>query len=97
LERGGYAYIMTNRSNSVLYTGSTSDLYNRVQEHVSKIYPKSFTARYNINKLVYFEIFEFVDEAIAREGQIKKMSRSKKIELIERNNPNWSDLENELD
>ncbi|MEE4175925.1 MAG: GIY-YIG nuclease family protein [Bacteroides sp.] len=97
MERGGYAYIMTNRSNSVLYTGSTSDLYNRVQEHVSKIYPKSFTARYNINKLVYFEIFEFVDEAIAREGQIKKMSRSKKIELIERNNPNWSDLENELD
>jgi putative endonuclease len=97
LERGGYVYIMTNKTNRVLYTGSTSDLFNRVQEHVSKIYPRSFTSRYNINKLVYFEFFEFVDEAIAREGQIKKMSRSKKIELIEKDNPNWSDLVNELD
>ena len=88
---------MTNRSNSVLYTGSTSDLYNRVQEHVIKTYPKSFTARYNINKLVYIEFFEFIDEAIAREAQIKKMLRSKKIELIEINNPIWSDLVNELD
>ena len=88
---------MTNRSNSVLYTGSTSDLYNRVREHMHKTYPRSFTARYNINKLVYFEFFEFVDEAIEREGQIKKMSRSKKIELIEKTNTNWSNLVNELD
>ena len=96
MERGGYLYIMTNRSNKVLYTGSTSDLYNRVQEHMHKTYPKSFTARYNINRLIYFEFYEFIDEAIERELQIKKMSREKKISLIKKKNPKWINMITQL-
>jgi len=93
MERGGFAYIMTNnRSSKVLYTGSTADLIIRANQHKNKYYPKSFTARYNITKLVYYEYFHFIDEAIAKENQIKKMSRLKKINLIEKNNPEWKDL-----
>jgi len=97
LERGGFAYIMTNRSNRVLYIGSTATLYDRVYEHKTKFYTNSFTAKYNINKLVYYEYFHFIDEAIARERQIKNMSRQKKINLIERNNPEWKDLTESLE
>ena len=88
---------MTNRSNRVLYVGSTATLYDRVYEHKTKFYPNSFTAKYNINKLVYYEYFHFIDEAIAREGQIKNMSRQKKINLIERNNPERKDLTESLE
>jgi len=88
---------MTNRSNRVLYVGSTATLYDRVYEHKTKFYPNSFTAKYNINKLVYYEYFHFIDEAIARERQIKNMSRQKKINLIERNNPEWKDLTESLE
>ena len=88
---------MTNKSNRVLYVGSTADLYNRVYEHKTKFYPNSFTAKYNVNKLVYYEYFHFIDEAIAREGQIKKMSRQKKISLIERSNSEWKDLTESLE
>ena len=59
---------MTNKSNRVLYVGLTADLYTRVYEHKTKFYPNSFTAKYNINKPVYYEYFHFIDEAIAREG-----------------------------
>lgn len=88
---------MTNRSNRVLYVGSTATLYDRVYEHKTKFYPNSFTAKYNIRKLVHYEYFHFIDEAIAREGQIKKMSRQKKINLIERSNPEWKDLTESLE
>ena len=93
LVKGEYfVYIMTNKSNNVLYTGVTSDLQTRCLEHMSKRYPNSFTAKYNVNKLVYYERFEDINEAIAREKQIKGGSRKKKIDLVEYNNPRWNDL-----
>jgi putative endonuclease len=87
-----FVYIMTNKGNRVLYTGVTSDLEVRCMEHISKKHPDSFTARYNVNKLVYYERFERIDVAIAREKQIKGGSRKKKIALIELMNPYWNDL-----
>jgi putative endonuclease len=92
MERGGAIYILTNKSNAVLYTGVTSDLRKRLYEHKNKIYMSSFTAKYNVSKLVYFEVFSLIEEAIAREKQIKGGSRKKKIELIESINPEWEDL-----
>ncbi len=74
---------MTNRNHSTLYVGVTSYLYSRVIEHKEKAHPKSFTARYNLNKLVYFESFHSIEEAIAREKQLKGGSRQKKIDLNE--------------
>ena len=83
---------MTNKSNNVLYTGVTSDLQRRCLEHINKEHPDSFTAKYNVNKLVYYEQFGRIAEAITREKQIKGGSRKKKIELIEKMNPGWKDL-----
>jgi len=88
---------MTTGNNSVLYTGVTSNLVERLSQHKSKKYPDSFSARYNICKLVYYENFETISEAIIREKQIKAGSRKKKIELIEGMNPGWSDLSLILD
>jgi len=87
-----YVYIMTNKNNTVLYTGVTSDLKERVTQHKLKLHPQSFTAKYNICKLVYFEVFESIIEAIDREKQIKGGSRKKKIEMINKLNPEWKDL-----
>ena len=87
-----YVYIMTNRKNSVLYTGVTNDLEVRVWQHKNNVNPKSFTARYNINKLVYFEDYQSIVDAIHREKQIKVGSRKKKIDLINGMNPDWKDL-----
>jgi len=97
MERGGFAYITTTKNNTALYVGSTSDLSGRMYEHKTKAYPDSFSARYNIDKLVYFEYFEFVDEAIIREQQIKAGSRAKKLALINNMNPEWRDLTDELE
>ena len=94
--KGGVIYILTNRYNRVLYTGVTSDLYNRIIEHKSHKYPKSFTAKYNVEKLVYFEGFHSIEEAISREKQIKSGSRKMKVELIREMNPGWSDLFDEV-
>ena len=94
--RGGFAYIMSTKYNTAIYTGSTSDLRNRVIQHKTKEFPKSHTARYNIDKLVYFEHFEFIEEAILRESQIKSWSRAKKNRLIETINPDWTDLFEEV-
>jgi len=88
----GYFYIITNAHHTVLYCGATNDLYRRVLEHKNKIYFKSFSARYNIEKLVYFETFSSVPDAFAREKQVKAGSRKKKIALIESINPGWKDL-----
>ncbi len=83
---------MTNRRHGVLYVGVTSDLLVRGYRHKSKYYPNSFSARYNLDKLVYFEHFTTIQEAIAREDQLKAGSRAKKIKLIEGMNPEWIDL-----
>ncbi|MGK7903088.1 MAG: GIY-YIG nuclease family protein [Hormoscilla sp.] len=90
-----YLYIMTNKHNTVLYTGVTNDLQRRVYEHKSKLIA-GFTKRYNINKLVYYEIYEDVTEAIAREKQIKAGSRQKKLDLVNSINSEWKDLYEEL-
>lgn len=90
---GGSTYIMTNPTNTVLYTGVTNDLARRVWEHKNKLGPNSsFTRRYNIVKLVYYETFETIPAAIFREKQIKGGSRQKKIDLINSMNPEWKDL-----
>jgi len=88
----GFVYIMTNNNNTVLYTGVTSDLKDRVKQHKEKRYPDSFSARYNTSKLVYYEKFTSITEAIDREKLIKGGSRKKKIEMINRMNPGWEDL-----
>jgi putative endonuclease len=88
----GYFYIMTNAHNKVLYCGATDDLYRRTLEHKNEIYSNSFTSRYNIHKLVYFETFSNTTEAFAKEKQLKAGSRKKKIALIESLNPEWKDL-----
>ena len=85
-------YIMTNKPNGVLYIGVTDDIHSRVVEHKVKFYPKSFTAKYNCDKLIYFEEFSEVAEASKRERQFKKWKREWKINLIEEMNPSWTDL-----
>lgn len=85
-------YIMTNKSNKVLYIGLTDNIDERVKEHKLKVYPKSFTARFNCDKLVYFEEIEEGLKATKREKQMKKWKRQWKINLIEELNPSWSDL-----
>jgi putative endonuclease len=86
-----YVYILTNKSNRVLYTGVTNDLERRMYEHKNKLIP-GFTEKYNVNKLVYFDQTTDVTSAIGREKQIKGWTRQKKIELIESINPKWIDL-----
>ena len=85
-------YIMTNKNNTTLYIGVTSNLQKRVWEHKSGKYKHSFTYRYNLHKLVYWESFQSIMEAIAREKQLKGGSRQKKIDLINSLNPEWMDL-----
>ena len=87
-----YVYIMTNKRKTVLYTGKTHDLSRRVLEHKRKLSPTSFTARYNIDRLVYFETFADHEDAKLRELQIKAGSRQKKLDLINSLNPEWEDL-----
>jgi putative endonuclease len=88
-------YIMTNYGNTVLYTGVTNSLKRRVLEHKEKLV-EGFTKRYNVTKLVYYEVTEDVRAAIAREKQIKGGSRQKKINLINSINPEWRDLFDEI-
>ena len=88
----GFIYILTNQTNSTLYIGVTNAIVVRVQQHKDKIDPKSFTSRYNLNKLVYYEAFQMIGDAIAREKQLKGGSRQKKVALIESINPEWEDL-----
>ena len=92
MDKGGYVYILTNKHNTTLYTGVTSDLRSRLWEHKTKFYPKSFSARYNLNKLVYFEAYGAIEEAIAMEKHIKGKSRAFKERLIDKTNPEWADL-----
>lgn len=96
MQRGGSVYILTNQHHTVFYVGVTSDLASRFIEHRDRIYPKSFTSKYNLYKLVYYENFNFIEEAIAREKYIKGKVRKFKIELIESINPEWKDLSEEV-
>ena len=86
---------MTNKGHQVLYTGVTSNLFKRVSEHKNKVVV-GFTSAYNVTKLVYYEEFNTMEEAIAREKQIKGGSRQKKFDLINNKNPEWKDLYEEF-
>ena len=88
----GYVYILFNKRNGTLYTGVTSFLKRRVYEHKTKLHPDSFTAKYSVDKLGYYEEYVSIKEAIEREKQIKGGSRATKIALIESTNPYWEDL-----
>lgn len=92
MQHGGVVYILTNKHHTVLYTGMTSDLLSRIIEHREKHYPSSFTAGYNIYKLVYYEVHPSIEEAIAREKYIKGKVRKWKLDLINSFNPDWKDL-----
>lgn len=83
---------MANKPNGVIYIGVTDNLDERVKEHKLRVYPKSFSARYNCDILVYFEEFENGEKASIREVQFKKWKRDWKIKLIEEMNPSWADL-----
>lgn len=84
-------YILTNRFHGTLYTGVTSNLQKRIWEHKNRIHP-GFCTKYHLDKLVYFEIFAEIYDAISREKQIKGGSRKSKVRLIESINPGWKDL-----
>jgi putative endonuclease len=90
-----YVYILASKRNGTLYTGITSDLRKRVYEHKNNSI-EGFTKRYNVHNLVYYEIIDNVNNAIEREKQIKKWDRKWKLQLIERFNPEWEDLYNQL-
>ena len=92
MNKGGFVYILTNKTNTTLYVGVTSNLSNRIIEHRQNIKPNSFTSKYNLTKLVYYEAFSSVQDAIIREKQLKAGSRRKKINLIKNINPEWKDL-----
>jgi putative endonuclease len=95
MDKQYFIYIMTNKNNSVLYTGVTNDLKRRVFEHKNKLV-EGFTKKYNIDKLVFYEIYNDINEAITREKQIKGGSRVKKIKLIEEMNNKWNDLYDQI-
>mgnify|MGYP003240616647 CR=1 FL=1 len=90
-----YIYILSNYSNSTIYIGVTNNLVKRLYQHQNKLID-GFTSKYNINKLVYYEIYQNIDYAINREKQLKGWSRAKKNALIETLNPTWKDLGKEL-
>ena len=90
-----YVYFLTNWDNKVLYVGVTNDLNRRVYEHKHGL-TEGFTRKYNVHKLVYYEVSEEIESAILREKQIKGGSRQKKNELVERFNPKWEDLWDQL-
>ena len=87
-----YTYILSSKRNGTLYVGITNNIERRVWEHKNKINPNSFTARYGVDKLMYYEEFDSPMEAIRREKRLKKYRRKEKLALIESVNPNWLDL-----
>lgn len=90
-----YVYIMTNFTNTTLYIGVTNNVARRAFEHKAKLIP-GFIKRYNLNKLIYFEVFKDIKEAITREKTLKNLVRREKDELINNNNPEWKDLFDEI-
>ena len=91
-EHDYFVYLLSNKTRTVLYIGVTSDLEARMRAHIGKVQPKSFTARYHVNRLMYYEQFDDVLVAIAREKQLKGWTRAKKEALIATRNPRWEDL-----
>ncbi|SRR6266702_2775751 len=91
MTKGGYAYILSSKGKR-LYAGVTSQLQIRVAQHKSRKNPASFASRYNIDRLVFYEVFGTIGEAIARESAIKNLHRLQKIQLIVAQNPTWRDL-----
>jgi len=90
-----YVYIVTNKPRSTLYIGMTNDLVRRGYEHRNGLIDGS-TKKYNLKRLIYFEVFDRVEDAILREKRLKKWNRQRKIELIEKTNPDWIDLYDKL-
>ena len=89
-----YVYTLTNKAKTVLYTGVTNNLRRRLEEHNEKLNPQSFTAKYNLNYLIYYEKHGWIQQAIAREKEIKLLRRDLKLELIKEFNPNMEFLNN---
>ena len=89
-----YVYILTNKAKTVLYTGVTNNLRRRLEEHKEKLNPNSFTARYNVEFLIYYEKYGWIQQAIAREKEIKLLRRDLKLDLINEFNPNMEFLNN---
>ncbi|KKQ60373.1 MAG: GIY-YIG catalytic domain protein [Parcubacteria group bacterium GW2011_GWE2_38_18] len=92
MDNNYYIYIATNKLNSVFYTGVTNNLLNRANQHKEKIHKNSFTAKYNIDKIVYYEYYSNINDALEREKQIKASNRENKLKLIRNINPDWKDL-----
>jgi len=97
MERGGCIYFMTNKNRTTLYVGVTSNLIKRVSEHRTHFYKGSFTDKYNLELIVFYEFHTTIVEAISREKQVKKWNRRKKDELIRKLNPQWVDLWDEIE
>ena len=97
MERGGFIYFMSNTHNNVLYLGVTSNLYIRIHQHKTKEFPNSFTAKFNCDKLIYFEYYSSIEEAIGREKNIKNWKREWKNELVNKLNSKWLDLSDEIE
>lgn len=93
---GGCVYILSNVHHTVFYVGVTADLFSRVTDHRERTNPTSFTSKYNVYKLLYYESFHSIEEAIEREKQIKKYSRAKKVAMIAKSNAEWRDLFEEV-
>jgi putative endonuclease len=92
MQKGGFVYMLTTASNTAIYTGVSSELIKRVWQHKTMHDPNSFTAKYNVSKLVYYQFYERIELAIAEEKRIKAGSRKQKLELINSMNPDWIDL-----
>jgi putative endonuclease len=95
-KKGGCVYIMTNKMHTVLYVGVSSDLTSRARKHKNNVYPDSFTAKYNCDKLVYYCFYPHIEEAIAVEKTLKGSSRTRKQKLVNELNPEWRNLYDDL-
>lgn len=92
-----YIYIISNKKNGTLYVGETGNIRNRISQHKRKVHPSTFSARYNLNKLMYFEVVDSKELGLKREKQLKKWNRAWKIRIIEEKNPEWIDLSSDWD
>lgn len=97
MQQGGHVYILSNADHSMLYVGATSSLGYRVEQHLKKVQPESFTARYDCNRLVYYKHYSHLDEAKAEEKRIKELDKEQKAALVTAANADWKDLLPEAD
>ncbi len=87
-----FVYILTNQTNKIFYTGVTSDLFTRIQKHKMGFYINSFTRKFNVDKLIWYESFKNIEDAILIEKKVKKWKRDYKIDMIDKLNPWWIEL-----